>query len=72
MPYGLTGAPTTFQRLFNKHFGPKMSLFAFVYLDDIIIATKTFEKNMHWLRIILAKIRVAGLAINPESIVDLR
>ena len=67
MPYGLTGAPATFQRLLDRLIGPEMEPFAFAYLDDIVVATPTFEEHMYWLGKVLGKITEAGLTINPEK-----
>ena len=41
MPYGLSYAGTTIQRLIDKVIGPELEPFAFSYLDDTIIATET-------------------------------
>ena len=59
MPFGLTNAPTTFQRLINALFGPEMEPNVCGYLDDIIIATDSFEEHQKWLEIVLTKIRDA-------------
>ncbi|MCI0562406.1 MAG: reverse transcriptase domain-containing protein [Nitrososphaera sp.] len=67
MPYGLTKAPATFQRLLDRLIGPAMDPYAFAYLDDIIIATRTFEEHLHRLRRVLRTIYQAGLTINPEK-----
>ena len=67
MPYGLTGAPATFQRLLDKLIGPEMEPHAFAYLDDIVIVTPTFEEHLDWLERVLSKITAAGLTINPEK-----
>ena len=67
MPYGLTGAPATFQRLLDKLIGPEMEPHAFAYLDDIVIVTPTFEEHLVWLERVLNKISSAGLTINPEK-----
>ncbi|MBJ4683849.1 RNA-directed DNA polymerase, partial [Salmonella enterica subsp. enterica serovar Typhimurium] len=40
MPYGLTNAPATFQRLMDTIIGVEMDPFAYAYLDDIIIVTE--------------------------------
>ena len=64
MPFGLTNAPATFQRLIGALFGPKMEPNVFGYLDDIIIATDTFEEHQKWLEIVLTKIRDAQLTVN--------
>ncbi|XP_039310315.1 uncharacterized protein K02A2.6-like [Solenopsis invicta] len=65
MPYGLTGAPATFQRLLDKLIGPEMEPHAFAYLDDIVVVTSTFEEHLEWLQRVLDKIAAAGLTINP-------
>jgi len=67
MPYGLTGAPATFQRLLDKLIGPEMEPHAFAYLDDIVIVTATFEEHLEWLDRVLNKISAAELTINPEK-----
>lgn len=43
MPFGLTNAPATFQRLMDRAIGHDLEPFVFQYLDDLIIATPTFE-----------------------------
>ncbi|XP_076656370.1 uncharacterized protein LOC143361015 [Halictus rubicundus] len=67
MPYGLSGAPATFQRLLDRLIGPEMEPHAFAYLDDIIIATSTFEEHLSWLSRIFRRIKSAGLIVNPEK-----
>ena len=64
MPFELTKAPATFQRLIDSLFGPEMEPHVFGYLDDIIIATDTFEEYQKWLEIVLTKIRDAQLTVN--------
>ena len=45
MPFGLQGAPGTFQMLMDKVVpGPEM--FSAVYLDDLIIFSETWEKHL--------------------------
>ncbi|XP_025268292.1 uncharacterized protein K02A2.6-like [Camponotus floridanus] len=67
MPYGLTGAPATFQRLLDRLIGPEMESHAFAYLDDIVVVTRTFDEHLIWLKRVLDRIREAGLTINPEK-----
>jgi len=50
MPYGLTGAPATFQRLLDWFIGPEMEPHDFAYLDDIVVVTRTFEEHLSWLK----------------------
>ncbi|XP_070155191.1 uncharacterized protein [Polyergus mexicanus] len=67
MPFGLIGAPATFQRLLDRLIGPEMEPHAFAYLDDIVIVTRTFEEHLVWLKRVLDRIKEAGLTINPEK-----
>ncbi|XP_011701743.1 PREDICTED: uncharacterized protein LOC105458270 [Wasmannia auropunctata] len=60
MPYGLTGAPATFQRLLDRLIGPEMEPHAFAYLDDIVVVTPTFEEHIKWLKKVFERIREAG------------
>ena len=63
MPMGLRTAPGTFQRLMNSVLAGVLGDGIFVYLDDIIVATRTFEEHMEKLDILLSKLNAAGLAI---------
>ncbi|KAL7290673.1 hypothetical protein TKK_0015430 [Trichogramma kaykai] len=67
MPYGLTNAPATFQRAMDQLFGPTWAPNVFVYMDDIIIATKTFEEHTYWLRKVLRRLKDANLRVNREK-----
>ena len=64
MPFGLSNTPATFQRLIDAPFGPEMEPNVLAYIDDIIIATDTFEEHQKWLDIVLIKIRDAQLTVN--------
>ena len=44
MPFGLTNAPATFQRLMDKLFNGWS--YVFIYLDDILIASKNFAEHI--------------------------
>ncbi|KMQ84177.1 reverse ribonuclease integrase, partial [Lasius niger] len=49
MPFGLHSAPATFQRLMDTVLGPELEPHVLVYLDDIIIASNTFEDHLRHL-----------------------
>ena len=55
IPFGLTNAPATFQRLVDSLIGPEMEPHVFAYTDDIIVVTETFEDHLKWLSIVLKK-----------------
>jgi len=44
-----------------------MEPYSFAYLDDIVIATPTFDEHLTWLKKVLDKITAAGLMINPDK-----
>ena len=46
MPFGLCNAPSTFQRLMNKVFAKEINSFILVYLEDILIFSRSVEE--HW------------------------
>lgn len=46
MPFGLTNAPATFQRMMNEILRDFVDQCAMVYLDDVIIFSKTKEEHI--------------------------
>uniref|UniRef100_A0ABD2WZD5 RNA-directed DNA polymerase n=1 Tax=Trichogramma kaykai TaxID=54128 RepID=A0ABD2WZD5_9HYME len=67
MPFGLCNAPRTFQRLIDSLFGPVDQPHIFGYLDDIIVATDSFDEHLRWLEVVLTRLREAGLAVNRKK-----
>lgn len=64
MPFGLHNAPATWQRLIDKVLGPKLEPHVFVYLDDIVIVTQTFEKHLEVLEEVFRRLLDANLSVN--------
>ena len=63
MPFGLTNAPSTFQRLMNYVLRTVLGHFALVYLDDIIIYSKTLEDHFNHIETIFRLLHEAGLKL---------
>ena len=47
MPYGVTGGPTTFQHEMNTVLAPILRKFVVVFIDDILIYSKTWAEHLH-------------------------
>src|SRR5215217_2079 len=54
MPFGPCNAPATFQRVMNEVFQDLIGKGLYVYIDDIVIYSKTFEEHMRLLQEILS------------------
>ena len=70
MPYGLSFAGSIFQGVID--IAISVEPYTYSYLDDVIIATETFEEYLVWLERVLERIWVAGLTINREKSVFCR
>ena len=60
MPFGLCGAPATFQRMMDQVIRG-MHKFASAYLDDLIIFSTTWEDHLTHLKAVLSRLQDLGL-----------
>uniref|UniRef100_A0A1I8B3U1 RNA-directed DNA polymerase n=1 Tax=Meloidogyne hapla TaxID=6305 RepID=A0A1I8B3U1_MELHA len=63
LPFGLCNAVATFQRFMNKLFEDVVNKFVFIYIDDILIASESWEEHIEHLKIIFKRISEAGLKL---------
>ena len=61
MPFGLCNAPASFQRLMNRVFADELNSFILVYLDDILIYSRSIDEHWEHLRRALQRLREAKL-----------
>ena len=67
MPFGLCNAPATFQRLMSAVLHDLIPTSCLVYLDDIIVFSRTWEEHLSRLRAVFSCLRKAGLKVKPSK-----
>src|SRR5437867_1727832 len=67
MPFGLCNAPATFQRLMDVVTIGLNYEICLVYLDDIILFSRTIEEHLLRLKLLLNRLRSANLKLKPSK-----
>ena len=67
MPFGLCNAPATFQRLMETVLAGLARKTCMVYIDDILVFSKTFEEHLTHLEQIFNRLRQAGLRLKLKK-----
>ena len=67
MPFGLCNAPATFERLMEAVLKGLSWDICLVYLDDIIVHTRSFDQHLMNLKCVLDRLRQANLKLNPPK-----
>ena len=67
MPFGLTNASAVFQTLVNDVLRDMLNKFVFVYLDDILIFSRSFEEHVQQVRLVLQRLLENRLYVQAEK-----
>ena len=67
MSFGLTNAPAMFQRLMATLFAGKEWSFVFVYLDNLLIVSRSTAEHVEHLRKVFQRLEVANLELKPQK-----
>ena len=65
MPFGLTNAPATFQRLMESCMSDLYLNYCLLYLDDIVVYSRTYEEHLIRLEAVFKRLRKGGLKLKP-------
>ena len=57
MPFGLTNAPAVFMDLMNRMFRDYLDSFVIVFIDDILVYSKSKREHEEHLRLVLQRLR---------------
>ena len=67
MPFGLTNSGASFQRLMGHTLRGLEYRFALIYIDDIVIFSKSIKEHLTHLEEVFRRLRDANVKLNPEK-----
>lgn len=67
LPMGLCNAPATFQTLMNTVFHDCIDVFMVVYMDDLLIYSRTREEHLSHVETVLSRLRDEDLYVSPKK-----
>ena len=67
MPFGLCNAPATFQWLMQNCMGELNFIYCLIYLDDLIVFSRTVGEYLHRLCVVFDHLREYNLKLKPSK-----
>eukprot|EP00923_Selenidium_pygospionis_P053678 GHVN01093313.1.p1 GENE.GHVN01093313.1~~GHVN01093313.1.p1 ORF type:complete len:113 (+),score=0.57 GHVN01093313.1:269-607(+) len=67
IPFGLTNAPATFQRLMDLTLAGAKWVYCLVYLDDIIVFSRTFDEHLRHLKDLFGRLKQVRLKLSAKK-----
>jgi hypothetical protein len=67
MPFGYRNGPAVFQRVMQSVLSPFLWIFALVYIDDIVIFSKTFKDHLTHVDAVLQAISSSQITLSPTK-----
>ncbi len=72
MPFGLCNDPSTFQHLIRTVLAGIDGKSGFVYIDDILVCSRTFKEHLEHLKVVFERLRTANLKLKVGKYVFLQ
>jgi hypothetical protein len=67
LPFGFRNGPAVLQRVMQNVLAPFLWIFALVYIDDIVVFSKSFEEHLSHLDSVFGAIAESGLTLSPNK-----
>jgi hypothetical protein len=67
MPFGLRDGPSIFQQVMQGVLAPYLWIFCLVYIDNIVVYSRTYKEHIDHLNKVFEAIKKAGITLSPDK-----
>jgi len=67
MPFGVQNAPSVFSRMMRKLLEPLTGMPIYNFMDDLLVATESWQEHLEVLGAVMKRLREAGLTARPSK-----
>ncbi|HEX9613546.1 MAG TPA: reverse transcriptase domain-containing protein [Candidatus Bathyarchaeia archaeon] len=67
MPFGWRNGPPEFQRVMQEVLAPYLWVFTLVYIDDIVVYSRTFEDHLKHVELVLKAVANSKITLSPPK-----